>query len=35
MILSVTYYLELRSALTVYCASHFLPTMVEVVVWTL
>jgi hypothetical protein len=35
VIFSVTYYVELRNAITVYCASHFLPTMVELVVWTL
>ena len=33
--ISVTYYLELRNAIIVYCASHFLPTMVELVVCTL
>ena len=35
MIFSVTYYLELRNAVIVYCASHFLPIMIELVVWTL
>ena len=35
MIFSVAYYLELRNAIFVYCASHFLPTMVEMAVWTL
>jgi hypothetical protein len=35
MTFSVAYYLELRNAITVYCASHFLPTMVELVVLTL
>jgi hypothetical protein len=27
--------LELRNAIIVYCASQFLPTKVEMVVWTL
>ena len=31
----MTYYLELRSAITAYCASQFLPIMVELVDWTL
>ena len=35
MIFKVTYYLELRTAIIVYFASHFLPTMIELVVWTL
>ena len=35
MIFSVTYYLESRNAKIVYCASHFLPTIVQLVVWTL
>ena len=35
MILSVTYYLELRNDIIVYYAFHFLPTMVELVVWTI
>ena len=35
VIFSVTYYLDLRNAIIVYRASHFLPTMVELVVWTL
>ena len=29
MIFSVTYYVELRNAIFVYWAPHFLPTMVE------
>ena len=35
MIFSVTHSLELHNAIIVYCASHFLPTMVELVVCTL
>ena len=35
MIFSATYYLELRNAIIVYCAYHFLQTMVKLVVWTL
>ena len=35
LIFSVTYYLELRNAITVNCSSHFLPTKVKLVVWTL
>ena len=31
MIFSITYYLELQKATIVYCASHFLPTKVELV----
>ena len=33
MIFSVTYYLELRNTITNFCASYFLPTKVELVVW--
>ena len=29
MIFSVTSYLELRNVMIVYCASHFVPIMVE------
>ena len=32
-VFSVTYYLELRNAITVCCISHFLPTKVKLVVW--
>jgi len=32
---SVIYYLELRNVLIVYCAFHFLPTMVDLVVCSL
>ena len=35
IIFSVTHYLELRNAIIVYCASHFSPTMIELVDWTL
>ena len=35
IIFSVTYYLALHNAIIVYHASHFLLTMVELVVWTL
>jgi hypothetical protein len=35
LMFNVTYYLELRNAKTVYRASHFLPTMIELVVWIL
>ena len=36
MIFSVNYYLELHNPIIVYCASHvFIPTKVELVVWTL
>ena len=35
MVFSVTYCLELRNAKIVYCASHFVPIMVELVVCTL
>ena len=31
----VTYYLDLRNAISVYCKSHLLPTKVELVVWAL
>ena len=32
MIFSVTYYLELQNAITIFCTSHFLPTKVELIV---
>ena len=32
MIFSVTYYLELRNAITIYCACQFLRIMVELVI---
>ena len=35
IIFSVTYYLELHNAISIYCASHILPTDVKLVVWTL
>ena len=35
MIFSVTYYQKLRNGIIVYCAPHCLPTIVELVVWTL
>ena len=35
VIFSVTYCLELRNVIIVYCASHFLPTMVDLVICTL
>ena len=35
MIFNVTCYLELHNAIIVYYASHFLPTMIELVVRTL
>ena len=35
MLFSVTYYLKLCNVIIVYCASHFLPAIVELVVWTL
>jgi hypothetical protein len=35
MIFHVTYYLELRNVIIVYCTSLCLPTKVELVVWTL
>ena len=34
-IFSVTYYLELRNAISIYCTSHSLPTNIKLVVWTL
>ena len=33
-IFSLTYYLELRNVVVVYCVSQFLPTWVELVGWT-
>jgi hypothetical protein len=35
MLYSVTYYLELSSAISIYRTSHVLPTNVQLVVWTL
>ena len=35
MIFSVTYYLELHNAISIYCSSHILPTNVELIIWTL
>ena len=35
MVFSVTYYSELRYAITFYCRSHVLSTKVKLVVWTL
>ena len=35
IIFSVTYYLELCNAISIYCISHILPTNVKLVVWTL
>ena len=35
MVFSAIYYLELRNAIIIYCASHFLLSMVELVVWIL
>jgi hypothetical protein len=32
---SVTYYMELRNALTIYCIYHFMLAKVKLVVWTL
>ena len=34
-IISVTYYLELRNAISIYCTSHISSTNVKLVVWTL
>ena len=35
VIFRVTYYLESRNAISIYCRSHILPTNVKLVVWTL
>ena len=35
IVFSVTSYLELCKAITIYCTSHLLPTKVKLVVWTL
>ena len=35
MLFSVTHYLELSSAISIYYTSHILPTDVQLVVWTL
>ena len=32
IVFSVTYYLELHNAITIYCISHFLPTKVKLIV---
>ena len=35
MVFSVTHYLKLHNAISIYCTSHILPTNVKLVVWTL
>ena len=35
IVLSVTYYLELRNTIFMYCISRVLPTNVKLVLWTL
>ena len=35
MVFSVTYYLELHNAISIYYTSHILPTNAKHVVWTL
>ena len=35
IVFSITYYLELYNVVILYCISHFMPTKVELVVWTL
>ena len=35
MIFSVTYYLKLQNAISIYYISHILPTNVKLIVWTL
>ena len=35
IVFNVAYYLELDNAITIFSISHFLPTKVELVVWTL
>jgi hypothetical protein len=35
IVFSVTYYLELCDAISIYCISHILSTNVTLVVWTL
>ena len=35
MIFSVTYYLELHNAISIYCTSHIVPTNYKLAVWAL